>query len=439
MKRGLLELALKSADEAEIYVRESKSTQLSCLNREVTAADVQDKQEIFLRLSSGGRIGSAVTTSFADEGVVKRAMDSLVPGDLALDLCGPSNAERVLCYDEKVASLSPQEMARAAEDIASLMHEYDSELKPEIQIFKEEGKVVIVNSADFDDEFLTTRYRVVVTTKNKLGFTEVNRRMQGASLLSFGKEQAEALWQLHRAGRQTADVASGRMPVIFSGKAMGALLWRLLAGVNSGNVLLGTSSLLGKLGKQVAAPHLTVRDWGTKPWGWGSRPFDDRGVPTGDTTLIKDGILRCYLASPSDADKLEVAPTGNSFKRTPFSNDIEDPYYIDATNLVLVGTTLEDKDLLQKAGRGIYVQSVMGAHTGNIVAGDYSLPISRGYVIEDGAIVGKLKDTIVSGNIYRDFHKIVALGTSKEPLEAIDHQYGDCPAVLFEDISVVGG
>lgn len=436
---NLLEKALKRADAAEVFLRTTRPTQISSLGDAVTAADTQDRHEVLLRLGVGRQVGSAVASSLDDVGVVDRALASLVPGEMKAELCGPPLVRTpVECYDKALVDLTPGDMADISREISKMVDRAIPGLKADVQVYKEEGRVGLANSVGFTDQFVATRYRVAVTTKNNLGFTEVSRRVQSSRLVDFTPGLVETLLQLHRAGENVGTVKSGKMPVVFSGKAMGALMWRLLAGVNSGNVLLGTSPLANKMGEKIAAAHLTVRDDPTQPWGWATRPFDDRGVPSSETLLVEDGVLRRYLASPADAAKLAVEPTANSFKRTPFSRDIEDPYSIDGTNLLLSGDTCSDKELMLKAGRGIYVQSVMGAHTGNIVAGDYALPVSRGYVIEGGRIVAKLKDAIVSGNIYKDLFNMLSLGSLPEPLEAIDQQYGDCPAVLFSEISVVG-
>jgi PmbA protein len=43
----------------------------------------------------------------------------------------------------------------------------------------------------------------------------------------------------------------------------------------------------------------------------------------------------------------------------------------------------------------------MGAEQGNILGGDFSGNVLLGYKVENGKIVGRVKDTMVSGNIYQ--------------------------------------
>nr|WP_278244902.1 metallopeptidase TldD-related protein [Fervidicella metallireducens] len=111
---------------------------------------------------------------------------------------------------------------------------------------------------------------------------------------------------------------------------------------------------------------------------------------------------------------------------------------MDSTNMLISGLNVPDDDLIKGIERGIYVDSVMGAHTGNMVAGECSLNISCGYLIENGRFTGKVMDAMVAGNIYETFKNISAMGTRLEPMDAIFYSIGYSPAVLFKEISVVG-
>ncbi|MEJ2048180.1 MAG: metallopeptidase TldD-related protein, partial [Dehalococcoidia bacterium] len=47
---------------------------------------------------------------------------------------------------------------------------------------------------------------------------------------------------------------------------------------------------------------------------------------------------------------------------------------------------------------------------GNILSGDFSGNVLLGYKIENGKIVGRVKDTMVSGNVYQVLNEISAIG-----------------------------
>lgn len=79
------------------------------------------------------------------------------------------------------------------------------------------------------------------------------------------------------------------------------------------------------IGRQVASPILTMHD-GAAMQGWketASYFFDDEGVLSSDTIVIKDGILQAGISDAQSAMHLETAPTGNgrreSYKRKAYA------------------------------------------------------------------------------------------------------------------------
>ena len=86
--------------------------------------------------------------------------------------------------------------------------------------------------------------------------------------------------------------------------------------------------------------------------------------------------------------------------------------------------------LLKEMGTGVVVAGVLGAHSGNILNGDYSIGLSPGLWVENGEIAGRVKDAMVAGNVYEDLKNVVALG---------DRQHagfmGRFPALLLDGVS----
>ena len=60
---------------------------------------------------------------------------------------------------------------------------------------------------------------------------------------------------------------------------------------------------------------------------------------------------------------------------------------------------------------GLVIEQLMGAGQGNILGGDFSGNVLLGYKVESGKIVGRVKDTMVSGNIYQVLKQITAIGS----------------------------
>ena len=60
---------------------------------------------------------------------------------------------------------------------------------------------------------------------------------------------------------------------------------------------------------------------------------------------------------------------------------------------------------------GLVIEQVMGATQGNVLGGNFSGNVLLGFKIENGKIVGRVKDTMVSGNIYQLLKEIAVIGS----------------------------
>lgn len=172
--------------------------------------------------------------------------------------------------------------------------------------------------------------------------------------------------------------------------------------------------------------------------GCNTMAFDDEGTPTQNTTLFENGILKNYLVSIGQSKKLNVLPTGNAIKRSLFSKEIEDAPSIFDTNMIIEGDNMPDESLISDIKRGLLITGVMGAHTGNMVAGQFSMNISSGFLIEDGKLVGKVQGAMIAGNIYDLFKSVEAIGTEYEVMHSIFYPMGYAPMVKFGDVNIIG-
>jgi len=53
----------------------------------------------------------------------------------------------------------------------------------------------------------------------------------------------------------------------------------------------------------------------------------------------------------------------------------------------------------------------MGATQGNILGGDFSGNVLLGYKVQNGQIVGRVKNTMVSGNVYEILKEGIVVGS----------------------------
>ncbi len=125
-----------------------------------------------------------------------------------------------------------------------------------------------------------------------------------------------------------------------------------------------------------------------------TRPFDAEGVPTGRRVLIEDGVLKGYVLDLDSASKLGMEPTGNAVRSYSTS-----PRPSVNNMLILPGERSVD-DMIKSMEHGIIVYGVIGGGQSNVLAGDFSVNVGLGFLIEDGEIVGRVKDTMIAGNFY---------------------------------------
>jgi PmbA protein len=99
--------------------------------------------------------------------------------------------------------------------------------------------------------------------------------------------------------------------------------------------------------------------------------------------------------------------------------------------LIEAGDTKFD-DMVRSVREGIVVDELMGAGQGNVMAGDFSGNVLLGYKIENGEIVGRVKDTIVSGNVHEALGAIGAIGSEARWVGGT----ACTPPILFERLTV---
>jgi len=74
----------------------------------------------------------------------------------------------------------------------------------------------------------------------------------------------------------------------------------------------------------------------------------------------------------------------------------------------------------------------MGAEQGNILNGDFSGNVLLGYKVENGNITGRVKDTMVYGNVYELLKNIVAIGNDARWIAG----YVNTPSIYCSSIAV---
>ena len=67
--------------------------------------------------------------------------------------------------------------------------------------------------------------------------------------------------------------------------------------------------------------------------------------------------------------------------------------------MVLPGDTSLD-EMLRGLDEAILVEQVIGLGQGNVLSGEFSNNVSMGFLVRNGEVVGRVKNTMIAGNVY---------------------------------------
>ncbi|MBE9181364.1 TldD/PmbA family protein [Oculatella sp. LEGE 06141] len=216
----------------------------------------------------------------------------------------------------------------------------------------------------------------------------------------------------------------GRVPVLFTAKAADMLWGTVQAALNGKQVIERASPWSDRLGEPVTSTDLTLSQQPAD--GPFSCPFDDEGTPTQPITFIKDGILQLFYTDRTIGRLLGSGTTGNGFR--PGLGSYPTPGLF---NMLIQPQFKPLEDLIATLEHGLVVDQMLGGGAG--ISGEFSVNVDLGYRVHKGEIVGRVKDTMVAGNVYTALKNLVELGGDAE-------WNGSCytPSLIVEGLSTTG-
>jgi PmbA protein len=227
--------------------------------------------------------------------------------------------------------------------------------------------------------------------------------------------------------QRIATVKTGEMPVLFTpGGVASALLPPLLMAFSGRLIQQGQSPLAGRLGDDMYDPRFNLADDATIRMRPASRPFDDEGVSSRRIPLVDQGRVATFMYDLQSAGLANTESTGSAERSLVTQPAI-------STTNVLVGTgETSFEDMVRDVEEGIVVEELMGAGQGNVMGGDFSGNVLLGYKIENGEITGRVKDTIVAGNVHEALRAIRVIGQEARWVGGVVLT----PPILFEKLAV---
>jgi PmbA protein len=428
----VLDLVKKRTQSAEVIHIRSEDSQVEFKADELKVIYTRYTNGIGLRVIKDGKIGFSSTTDSSNlTALVDKAFNSAHFGQEAkfhFPIGKHYHNHELAIFDASVAQCSVDAMVESGKRLVQFVKNNEPEVKCDAEIAKRVATVDLLNTAGQQIHYQKTVYteQVNALEVEPDGFLWVDEYVNSGKLIHLADETLARLVDKIRSAKKKTKVATRPMPVIFAPKVLYSILIGFELGCNGKYVQKGTSPLVGKLGHQLFSTDLTIVDDPTIPYGINSTPYDDEGVIHRPLILVDKGKLIHFIYDLQTAGLMHTHSTGHGHRG--YSN-LPAPEY---TNLGIQAGKIPYERMLADIQEGIIVHQVLGSGQSNLLAGDFSLNVDLGYKIENGQITGRIKDTMISGNIYTAFQYIA--GLSKEVETASDIT---SPSILFDKLNVV--
>ncbi len=378
--------------EWEIFEFESFTRSAKIERGRLKILESWKEKKVGIRVIEKGRVGFVTSTEFNDD-LIEKALKLARISEERLEKFPEGEFTRVKgIYDKKIENLKPEDIKDFVDEMINSALNYNVNPSQGLIEFSVEF-VRLRNSFDTDMEYKSTYCSAYLECV-----------YNGSS--GFEIEESRGLVDFERVGKNAGELAvmsknpqkiEGFYNVVLSPIALHQILsYTLYPAFSLENVLKGKSPLV-ELNKNYIG-NVTLIDDGTLPHGLFTAPFDDEGVGSRRKVIFENGVLKGYITDFRHALIAKAMPTGNCFR-----NDDLYPS-ISPTNVIL-----EFEEITQL--EGVYIHSLIGAHTSNPVSGDFSLETMNAF-LNDNPV-----RAMIYGNVYDLLRKVVAFGKDVRQIE----------------------
>jgi PmbA protein len=408
----VLRSAQKVAEQAEVFSASVRATTIQFEANELKQVQTKESSSIALRIFKEGRIGFATASGGGGwEALVDMAVETSQFG-------GPANFQfpsrfhrdyaKVRIFAPKVEKIAMEKMVETGKELIAKIKGHTPDILCDVQVTRGTSSVSLVNSQGgegrYDKSFFSLSLEGILVRDTDILFVGDSQSSCRPDFIGIDDLADKVIWQLEMAKRK-ATVSTKLLPIIFTPHGVAsALLSPLVLAFNGKAVFEGASPLKDKLGEQVFDKKLSLWDDATVAYGVGSYPFDDEGIPSQRLPLVTKGVVANFLYDLQTAALAGTHSTGNGQRA---GSGFPSPAI---SSLILERGDASFQAMVKDMKEGLIVEEVMGAEQGNILGGDFGGNVLLGYKVEKGEIVGRVKDTMIAGNVYQVLKELPGIG-----------------------------
>ncbi len=420
--RVALDRAERRGAHARLRFDQTESAACSFENGRLKSAGTQQGITVAVTVLADGRLATTVGNVLAE-------LDEMVDRALALARLGsvahfdawpaPGETAEVRTYFEATSDLSRAALIEGCQAVVDPLRAYDADLYIAAGAGRSESEGLLLTSGGVEAEKRETLWHLGAygqrTEDTDMLFAGESRSWRDAGVHWDPAALAEETLEDLRRAETRAEPPEGRCQAVLAPSILGRLLGAVTLGTSGRNVAKGESPLAGRLGERILDPTLTLIDDPHLAGGPGSTKIDGDGIPTRRTVLVQDGVLERFLYDLDSAGLAGTEPTGHAGCR---------PWCLEVP-----GGEEEHAALIASLGDGLYVKRLIGFGQSNLANGDFSGNVALGYRVRGGEIVGRVKNTMIAGNVYELLAEGVALSKDRDPVRRM-------PWARVRDLSV---
>ena len=440
----ILRSAQKVAEQAEVFWVSWQETPVDFEANKLKQIQHKESTGIALRIFRGGKIGFSAASGPHLALSLKRAGRG--EGETLLDMAVetaqfgfpasftfPSLRDypEVNIFDPQVEKMPMEEMIELGTLTIAKVREYAPDILCDVRVTKGTGSVHIANSqggeASYAKSFFSLNLEGILIQDTDMLF--VGDSESSCCLPDNLDVVADRVIRQLELAKENAAISGVKLlPVIFTPRGVAsAFLSPIEVAFNGKAVLEGASKLRDKMAEQVFDNGLSLWDDATIAYGIGSAPCDDEGVPSKRTVLIKNGVVSNFLYDLQTAALAGTQSTGNGRRAgARFPKPAMSSLVVDEGEVPFQSMVADMKE-------GLIVERLIGAEQGNLLSGDFSGNVLLGYKVENGRIIGRVKDTMISGNIYQVLKQFLGIGNEARWVDGVlrtPHLYCSCLSVV---------
>ena len=431
--KKMLDIAANKSNKAEVFSIEEKTDIIRFENFKLKDIETKIQSGVSLRIQRDGKLGFAYTKNLYDrEELLNNALSSLAVGvEASFDFPFTKKSSVLNTFDPSAEDISNSDIVAECKRVSDFL---SSEIKGQLDIFAtlNVADLGIVNSFGTDLKERFSSYSLSLNVFYPGSSSGIERSLVSKNFKKTDEKYLNYILNTYNKSLKKVKVKKEKMKVLFMPEGIYVLIWRLLSGCNGKNIYNKQSPILKKLNEKIFDEKLTIYNDPLNDKMPGARSFDDEGVACGYFKVIDKGVLKNFYYDLYYAEKMGVKSTGHGFKTAVWGGETVSVKPVPALeHLYIEPGNKSFSELLSLMDKGIIIAGALGAHSGNIPNGDFSIGTDPGLYVENGEIVGHVKDAMISGNIYDSMKNVVAI-------EDTYHQayMGTFPAILFEDVSV---